>query len=224
MKRAVYSGTRHIYDDMVVSAKSLATHSDVDEIYFLIEDDEFPYVLPDYVRCINVSDQTYFRSNGPNMNSEYTYMAMMRAALCHIFDYETILSLDADTICVADISDVWDIPLGNSYFAAAIEPDRCYGGLIYTNIGVSLYNLDKLRDGKADEVISVLNSAYFRWVEQDAMNYLCQGRISIMSGDYNACTWTVHASPKIKHFAGIKEWQDFPEAQKYRQTGWNEIR
>jgi len=37
--------------------KSLLIHSNVDKIYFLIEDDEFPYELPPEVECINVSGQ-----------------------------------------------------------------------------------------------------------------------------------------------------------------------
>jgi hypothetical protein len=46
MKVAVYAGTRNIYKDMLPSVKSLLIHSDVDKIYFLIEDDIFPYELP----------------------------------------------------------------------------------------------------------------------------------------------------------------------------------
>jgi len=37
--------------------KSLLIHSNVEKIYFLIEDDEFPYKLPPEVECINVSKQ-----------------------------------------------------------------------------------------------------------------------------------------------------------------------
>ena len=72
MKHAVYTGSREVYGDMVASAKSLAAHSDVDRIWFLIEDSEFPYELPDFVTCIDVSGQTYFPSDGPNMTSGYT--------------------------------------------------------------------------------------------------------------------------------------------------------
>ena len=56
MKAAVYCGTRNVYQDMIPSMKSLLIHSDVDKIYFLIEDDEFPYPLPPEVECINVSN------------------------------------------------------------------------------------------------------------------------------------------------------------------------
>jgi len=39
VRAAVYSGTRNIYDRMLIAAKSLLMHSNVEKIYFLIEDD-----------------------------------------------------------------------------------------------------------------------------------------------------------------------------------------
>ena len=56
MRAAVYAGTRNIYENMIPSMKSLLIHSNVEKIYFLIEDDKFPYELPPEVECINVSN------------------------------------------------------------------------------------------------------------------------------------------------------------------------
>jgi len=41
---------------MITAAKSLLEHSNVEKIYFLIEDDIFPYELPQEIECINVSN------------------------------------------------------------------------------------------------------------------------------------------------------------------------
>ena len=49
MRAAVYSGTRNVYQDMLTSAKSLLIYSNVDKIYFLIEDDQ----LEKYIQYIN---------------------------------------------------------------------------------------------------------------------------------------------------------------------------
>lgn len=223
MKYAAYCGTKNIYPDMEMSAKSLAMNSDVDKIFFIGEGD-FPKDLPDYVECIDVSDQKFFKSGGPNMTSQFTYMAMMRAALCHVLPVDKVLSLDADTVCLKDASAVWDIDISDAYFSASIENHRSFGGLIYTNAGVTLFNLAKLRDGKADEVIDVLNRQRFSWVEQDAMNYLCQGRIVPMLGDYNANDWVDYYDPIILHFAGTNDWRGHPAAQKYRAMSWSEVR
>ena len=84
MKYAAYCGTRNIYGDMETAAKSLIANSDVDRVFFVIEDAEFPSELPSIVKCIDVSNQTFFKPDGPNMDSQYTYMAMMRIALCHV--------------------------------------------------------------------------------------------------------------------------------------------
>ena len=57
MRTAVYAGTRNVYDRMLAPAKSLLMHSNVDKIYFLIEDNNFPDELPKEIECINVSNQ-----------------------------------------------------------------------------------------------------------------------------------------------------------------------
>lgn len=226
MKAAVYTGSRNLYVDMATAVKSLLLNSDVDVVYLLIEDDEFPFNLPDCVKTINVSKQTFFPADGPNMKSGYTYFAMMRATLCFLFpELDKILSLDTDTIVDKDISDVWDIDLGDNYFAASKEEHRSYEGLMYTNTGVSLYNLRELRNGKAQEVIDTLNRRRYTWVEQDVFNYLCQGRILDMPSCYNVNTWTAPTDDKrILHFAGIKQYQTFPEYLKYQGIPFSDIR
>lgn len=226
MKVAVYTGSRNLYVDMATAVKSLLLNSDVDIVYFLIEDDTFPFKLPECVKTINVSNQTFFPADGPNMKSQYTYFAMMRATLCHLFpEIDKILSLDVDTIVDKDISNIWDIDLGDNYFAASKEAHRSYEGLLYTNIGVTLYNLKELRNGKADEVIETLNRRRYTYVEQDVFNYLCQGRILELSSSYNVNNWTAPTEDKkIIHYAGIKKYQGFPEYLKYQGIPFSDIR
>ena len=224
---AVYTGTRNLYPDMVPAIKSLIAHSDVDKVYLLIEDDEFPFEVPkDIVEVRNVSEQTYFKPDGPNMKSGFTYMAMMRAALCKEFpELDEILALDCDTICVRDITDIWNTPLYDEYYFAAVpETARTTKSSTYTNIGVALYNLKKLRDGKADEVIDILNTKKYTYLEQDVFNLQCQGAIYKLSSDYNATNYTKPTSnPKIVHYAGIKDWSDVDLVNRYRDTSWEEI-
>ena len=125
MKAAVYCGTRNTYDDMLPAIKSLVSHSDVDKIYLLIEDDVFPHELPDYVETINVSGQEYFTKDGPNYNNGWTYMVLMRAALHRVFlEHDTILSLDIDTIVAKDIFELWDYDIEDCYLAAVKEPHK----------------------------------------------------------------------------------------------------
>lgn len=233
MKTAVYTGTKNLYPHMIPAIKSLLFNSDVDIIYLLIEDDVFPFQIPDNVISINVSNQQYFRSDGPNMVSRYTYLAMMRAALAKVFpNIDTILSLDVDTIVNQDISDLWNLPIDNYYFSAAREPLKSSGGKwfvcdLYTNTGVALYNLKKLReDKKVDEIIYKLNHTFYDFVEQDCFNLCCQNNILIMSSDYNVNNWVdPYKEKKIIHYAAVPlyQWQHQPTVQKYRNLTWKEI-
>ena len=229
MKYAAYTGTRNLYPDMIPSLKSLLMHSSVDRVFLLIEDDEFPEYLPECVTTINVSNQKIFKPDGPNMKSQYTYMAMMRSGLGKLPEFKNIpkvFVMDSDTIVRHNIDELWDIDLGPNYFAAVHEKHRTYEGLLYCNMGVVMYNLDALRsNGKIDEIIDVLNRRRYTWVEQDVNNYLCQGYILELDGDYNANDWTIHSDdPKIMHYAGIKDWTKYSAVKQYRDISWKDIR
>lgn len=227
-KVAVYTGTRNLYPEMVAAVKSMLIHSDVNEIWLFIEDDKFPYELPDIVKVRNVSGQKYFKADGPNMKSKFTYMAMMRATLYKEFkDLNQILSLDVDTIVNEDIDDLWEINLGDEYYLAAVpEPARSFRDDIYVNIGVALYNLKKLRDGKGDEVVKALNEGNYTYLEQDVFNQKCKGKILKLSSIYNATDYTAPTtSPKIVHYAGIKHdiWKRTPLVDHYYNVPWDDI-
>ena len=236
MKRyACYSGSSNLYPYMVGAAKSLVEHTDVDRIFFLIEDNEFPEKLPNFIETIDVSGQEFFPPDGPNMKSVFTYLAMIRAALCYVLpDYvDKVLSLDVDTIVKADISDLWEIPMDGCYLAAAIEPGRSKDERLrfgldkfdYINAGVTLYDLELLRDsGMADEVIDALNKGRFIWVEQDVFSYMCQGKIAELPPEYNACRFVKHFDkPKITHFAGFQPWHYFAEVKHYQEVSWRDV-
>ena len=225
MKHAVYSGSRNLYGDMQTAAKSLIANSDVDKVWLLTEGD-YDYWLPDICEVVDVSGQTFFPKDGPNMSTQYTYMAMIQCALALMPEFselDRILSLDVDTIACRRCSDVWDIPLDGYYFAAVREMHRAFGNLLYTNIGVTLMNLDMLRDGKAEEFVYALNNWEYRWIEQDVMNYLCQGRIRQMPPEYNACDFIAHDFVRIRHFAAEKyaAWTNNPLVEHYRNMTWD---
>ena len=229
MKRyAAYCGTLNIFEDMEASAKSLVANSNVDKVFFVL-DGKAPRKLPDIVKCIDFSGQEFFPPDGPNMKSKYTYMAMARIALCKILPKYVgrVLSLDHDTFVLRDASDVWDLQIDDCYLAAVPEWHRSKCGLQYCNFGVVLYNLDAMRDGKADECIEVLNRRRYPWVEQCVGNYLCQGRIFEMPKEYNDNYWTTKgqlSDPAIIHYAGVEydKWKDRPVPKKFRAMSWEQ--
>ena len=212
---------------MVPAVKSMIKNGHPDKIYLLIEDDQFSEWLPDIVETINVSGQKFFKPDGPNMRSKFTYLAMMRAALSEVLpqDIDKVLSLDCDTLIVGDITELWERDLDGYYFSASIEPHRTRWNTLYTNTGVALYNLKMLRDsGKTQEVIKELNTNVYPWVEQDVFNYLCQGFILPMPSEYNANDWTESTTKvSIKHYAGISCWAGKTDVKRWRNMPWSMV-
>lgn len=228
MKHAVFCGTRNIYKDMETAAKALYANSSVDIIHFLIEDSEFPRPLPSFVVCHDVSGQRWFRSDGPNTGTRWSWMVLMRVALCHVLtDVDRVLSLDCDLAFHGDVDELWDMPVDDCYYAAVTERKKSKDGLQYANFGVVLFNLEKLRDGKADECIEVLNSRKYTWPEQDVMNYLCQGHIADMPKKYNDMWFNDPImNPVVVHYAARNRetWEDLPIVVRYRKMTWGEVK
>jgi len=229
-RAAVYSGTRNVYSEMLTSAKSLLMHSAVDRIYFLIEDDKFPAWLPDCFTLINVSGQKWFPENGVNYKNRWTYMILLRVAFTKIFPHlDQILSLDIDTIVVRDIgASLWNLPFDNEYFAAASEFRKSREGFTYYNFGVAVHNLKNIRKDRMDDnLIQILNTERFSYVEQDCVNQYCQGRFLKISSIYNHCLFTdpIEGNDvRILHFAAFdKSYRDVDIVKWYTEVGWDQV-
>ena len=230
----VYCGTYNTYVNMLASAKSLLCNTAVDRIYFLTEDDKFPYELPDIIRNVNVKrldELSLLDPEGPNFKNSWTYMCMIRAAFPQIFrDEAKILSLDIDVVVQTDISALWDVDLTGMYLAGVAEPVRQKQSAdpLYVNFGVVMMNLDQMRkDGIQDAVISDLNRVKLGCPEQDAYNRRCAGRIVELPPDYNYTPYT-HITgdakqQRIVHYAGLKFWRHFPSVRQYANMDWSEV-
>ena len=220
MRAAVYCGTRNVYQDMIPSMKSLLIHSNVDKIYFLIEDDTFPYELPPEVECINVSGQQWFKSDCINMKNRCSYMVLLRVVFCQIFPHlDRILTIDNDTIVRENLSELWELNLNNYYIAGCQEPQKSKPNLTYINMGVAMINLKKWReDGLDKKLVEDLHTYYFEETEQTAINMACQGHILVLNHMYNRNNYTglQLGKEKIIHYAAVKDWQKLPLIQKYR--------
>lgn len=213
-KVVVYAGTSNVYPQMYTALKSLLINTpSIDQVYLLIEDDEFPYPLPNKVTAVNVTEQEYFPKDSPNYNMPWSYMAMMKCCLAHMFPNETVLNakmlwLDIDTIVDDDISDLFEMDLNGYYYAGAMELAKSKDIFRYINVGVLLCNLQVLYQ-KEEELMVYLNSYQMNWAEQNIINLLCQGRIRIMESIYNSSNYTMPCfRPKIVHFAAIQNYKN----------------
>ena len=220
-KVVVYAGTRNVYHNMVVAAKSLLCHTHIDRVWFLIEDDEFPEELPAVIKTKNMSGQQWF-PDGPNTRKRWSYMSLLRLALPEILPEEDrVLWLDIDTIVNADITDLMKTDLDGCYVAAVEEPIRSKDPFLYYNAGVMVMDLKKLRDGMADLLIRYVNRVDMRFPDQDVINLLCQGRIKPVSPYWNSNIWIVEVSdPGITHFAADRNYERHKLWQKYEQMEW----
>ena len=227
-REAVYTGSRNLYGDMQTAAKSLIANSAVDKVWLLVEDDDYDFYLPDICEVVNVSDQEFFPKDSPNMNSPFSYLSLMRAALALMPEFahlDRIFSLDVDTICCRNVTEVWDMPVEDCYFSASREDSSCFKNMLYCNTGVTVYNLEKLRDGKAQEVVDCLNWRKYPNIEQDVFSFLCQGHIHDMPSEYNCTRFTDPTNTvRIMHYAGYKaeKWRKEPVVGRYRDMSWAE--
>ena len=227
MKAAVYAGTRNLYPDMVTAAKSLAMHSSVDTIWFLIEDPVFPLPVPNYVHCLDVSQQIWFSKYGPNVYKLWSWMVLMRAVIPKIFpEYDKILSLDVDTIVNDNIDELWDLDLDSYYLAGALEPEKSKSNEPYINMGVAMFNNRMFIETKmVEKAILCLNRDHYRFAEQDCLNLICKGHILTFPATYNSHKWTEEVeNPKIIHYAGKQNWNKEHLVVKYQNIPWDKVR
>ena len=224
MRTAVYCGTRNAYWCMTPAAKSLVYCTNVEKIYFLIEDDVFPEPLPDIIETINVSGQPWIDRNGPNAKGRFTWMNMVRAALPKILAEDVVLNLDYDTIFLHDCPEIFDINIGDNFFAGVREPKKS-GEYPYINYGVSIHNLKLLREtGMCDQLISALNAKKYACPMQDSMYELCKGMVMTIDGAYNATKYTEYTeTPKILHYAAVPCWERHEFVEMYRNTDWEAV-
>ena len=227
-KHALYSCTKNMYGDMVTAAKSLIANSDVDKVWFFTEGD-FDFWVPDMCEAVDVSGQQFFPPDSPNYKGWASHMALMRAPLAlmdEFKDLDRILSLDADAICINDVSDVWNMPIDDCYFSASQETAITFKWMVYCNVGVMLHNLDKLRDGKCQEVVDCLNWHAYLNDMQDVYSFLCQGHIHCMPSEYNVNRFTEATNvTRIRHFAGdpADYWRTHEYTEKYRLMDWDRV-
>ena len=216
-KIAVYAGTRNLYEAMRVSVTSLLKNNEMDSVFLLIEDDLFPYDMPEEVCAINVSKQQFFPESGVNYKARWTYMAMMRIACAKMFpNVERMLYLDCDTIIDDDISELFETDMTGCYFAGVKESAKSRE-TPYINTGVLVMNLAEIRrDGIDDKLIWLLNSQKMTLPDQDAINLLAQGHIYFLPSEYNVCSFTEPPERiRIYHFASSERFDNDPIYKKY---------
>lgn len=248
-KIAVYSVTSDRFDFLRASIKSILFNSDVDKIYVITDADALPKDFPKDIELITIKKPPkYMHLDGPNVKTEFKLYCLLRLAFYRLFpQYDKILSLDYDIIARRDISDLWNIQLGDDYYLAGVpEADRTRGSVYgyypkrdfkalsnvifkhvtYVNAGVLLLNLKKLRDDEVgDRMIDMLNDGEYALPEQDIFNTACHKNMYLLSPDYNSCNLTKQTvNPKIIHYARMEKKLDYEDVAPYKEMSWERVK
>lgn len=113
---------------------------------------------------------------------------------------ERVLILDSDTLVLRDLSDLWNIDLGNNIMAGVIDCmnlkafNRQFAleeGQFYCNAGMFLVDMKKWREQKIeDKIIYTIkeHNGNIFFFEQTLMNYSCRGKIMKLHPEYNSYT------------------------------------
>lgn len=225
--KVVYSASRNLYPYVYPSIISLLEHNDVDKVYMFIEDDRFPKhlpTLPSECVLINVADQRWFDKTGPNFRTKFTYLSLMRVMYAKIFkNLDKIIQLDVDTVVIDSLKPIWDTDISDAYFAAVPEHLTKYKPKNfdlkgkYYNIGVAVFNLDKIRADKVDDdIIEDLNNEEFKYIDQDVWNKYGSETAVELPVRYNETFVTGYTKdPAVVHFAGTKHWYGNDEMKRH---------
>lgn len=180
---------------------------------------------------------------------QYAKLIYCRVWMAHILkNYDQIICVDSDMVVMTDIGVFANYDFGEDFVLAAHE--WCYGdygdelGLddcIKTaiNAGFMVLNLKKVREVyPAIMLIALCNARSWKYMDQDILNILFQGKIRYLDYDwnyrvdhdvfltsvqfiqskYNPCYKVL--SPKILHFAGLAKPWNIPGV-KYENEFWN---
>lgn len=208
-----YGATRNLYPYLKWSICSLLEHNENVKIFVFAEDDRIPLEIPCEHKVINVSGQKYFGQDCPNINSQFTYMAMMRVCLPEILKVDKLISLDVDTVICDSLEPLWNVDLTGKWVGWCKEYLGQYKpfGSSYYNCGVSVLNLEQMRqDHYTEAAVDLLNRNRFPYTDQCVMNLLAVPDktvdIDVRYNESFCCGST--DKPAIVHYAGVSNWYE----------------
>ena len=209
----VYSLTKHVYEWMLPSIRSLAEHHPDTKVFIICEDDEFPFELPIDAEIINATNQKWFPQIGVNYYNGFKYINLLKVMYpTLLWGVDKVIHLDIDTIIADKLDDFWNMDLADKWVAAVPEYRAGYRpfGDTYYNMGVALINLDQMRKDNIEPMMAgYLNVVKQPYADQDAWNKYGIQFNKMVTADIrfneNVCTGFTD-KPAIVHYCGDKSW------------------
>jgi lipopolysaccharide biosynthesis glycosyltransferase len=185
---------------------------------------------------IDVSE--YFKGTDINVFIHYPIEVYFRLLIPYLLsDYEKVLYLDCDIICLGDISKLFQYNIDNYLMACCrdlgfiTQKDKTrYVKKIglntnqnYFNGGVLLINTKKFsNEYDINEIFEIICNQKYLLADQDILNILCDGKVLYLHTEWNVMANGIYKKipkifrkdyiaaqmdPKIIHFSWYKPWK-----------------
>ena len=185
------------------------------------------------IRFVNMSNYMEKHSDSWYTHWRYSSAVYYRFFITKLFEkYDKVLYLDSDIIINFDITELYNIDLGDNYLGAIQDisqqmKDYSYEKYRekilkikreeYFNAGILCFNLKKLKEfdftKKCIETLIKLEKPIFQ--DQDVLNYICNGNVKYLDFSYNllwnCINYHKDAKERIKpsiYNDYIKSWQN----------------
>lgn len=230
------SSTRNWYKYLLTNLFAILSNNKVDKFYLFIEDDYIDEL--DILKkrfntefiCKNIDNNIfdkYIEKDCPNtnINTRFSRCSLSRILIPKEVNEDKILYLDVDALTIADISELWNIDLGDNYVAGTIDTNTMNLRNIdpsepYINSGVLLMNLKLIRENHIDDkLLDMINNESLRYADQDAINAICKNHMYIFSEEFNSstCTKLLDNKDDIKIIHYIMKKVDWVRNHKYSE-------
>ena len=158
--------------------------------------------------------------------------------------FEKVIYLDVDMILMRDISDLWNIDLGENMLAAVMDPrlkvfSNSWGGILnykelgfdpetrYFNTGILVINNKKWREeGSAAAVVKCIsdNEKYANYPDQYGLNIVMANRWLELDPRWNFFADSAVGDPFIIHFIGRKPiYKSYENREDFKKVFYNHL-
>jgi lipopolysaccharide biosynthesis glycosyltransferase len=141
-------------------------------------------------------------AHSPNLHTSYTPYTLLRLFMDKIPSLPSkLLYLDADTVVMKDLGNLYAVDLQDNYFAGVLD---AYGRYLisphYCNAGVLLFNLDKARnDAIFSKCLTLLSKKHYFFPDQTVFNKVCRHHKLYLPREFNEQK-KLRPSTVIRHY------------------------
>jgi len=228
MVNVCYSGNAKMFDGFLISLLSMVRHTK-ETVHAIILTGDFSSLNPAYVpfneeqrAFIENTLRLYNKENSvrliditplieqefkkcANLKTRFSPYTLLRLFLDQIEDIpDRLLYIDADTIVMKDIKELYDFKMGDCFLAAARDAvGRKWVNVDYCNAGVLLLDMGKIRKTNLFALCRKRVETRFMFMpDQTAINVYFEGRKAFLPCKFNEQV-SVKEHTVIRHYCSV---------------------